>query len=147
MGMWLQHLHFRLVVGKPSYRYYSLKNPDRLVMDFKQGSQITGLPVTLNRQQLAQKIRTTQSKDSQYQSMVVELAKPVVVTERLLNSNGEYKLVLTIKPINARQNNNTSTTVSVVALSANKATNTVANQQMAPLVSTPKQPVAPVVPK
>lgn len=25
-------------------------------MDFKQGSQITGLPVTLNRQQLAQKI-------------------------------------------------------------------------------------------
>ncbi|WFC28911.1 hypothetical protein PT008_01250 [Proteus mirabilis] len=48
-------------------------------MDFKQGSQITGLPVTLNRQQLAQKIRTTQSKDSQYQSMVVELAKPVVV--------------------------------------------------------------------
>lgn len=48
--------------------------------------------------------------------MVVEFAKPVVVTERLLNSNGEYKLVLTIKPINARQNNNTSTTVSVVAL-------------------------------
>ncbi|HEK1720360.1 N-acetylmuramoyl-L-alanine amidase [Proteus mirabilis] len=139
-------LTFSFSGGKPSYRYYSLKNPDRLVIDFKQGSQITGLPVTLNRQQLAQKIRTTQSKDSQYQSMVVELAKPVVVTERLLNSNGEYKLVLTIKPINARQNNNTSTTVSVVALSPNKATNTVANQQMAPLVSTPKQPVAPVVP-
>lgn len=135
--------------GKPSYRYYSLKSPDRLVMDFKQSTKVTGLPATLGNGQLVHKIRSTQSKDSQYQSMVVELAQPVVVTESLMNVSGGYKLVLTIKAMNARQNSNAQSTVSVVALSPTATTshssvNT--NREMAPLMTKPVTEVTPVVP-
>lgn len=144
-------LTFTFSDGKPSYRYYSLKSPDRLVMDFKQGTKITGLPATLGNGQLVHKIRSTQSKDSQYQSMVVELAQPVVVTESLMNVSGGYKLVLTIKAMNARQNSNAQSTVSVVALSptatattSNSNANT--NREMAPLMTKPVTEVTPVVP-
>lgn len=144
-------LTFTFSDGKPSYRYYSLKSPDRLVMDFKQGTKITGLPATLGNGQLVHKIRSTQSKDSQYQSMVVELAQPVVVTESLMNVSGGYKLVLTIKAMNARQNSNAQSTVSVVALSptatattSNSSANT--NREMAPLITKPTTEVTPVVP-
>lgn len=144
-------LTFTFSDGKPSYRYYSLKSPDRLVMDFKQGTKITGLPATLGNGQLVHKIRSTQSKDSQYQSMVVELAQPVVVTESLMNVSGGYKLVLTIKAMNARQNSNAQSTVSVVALSptatattSHSSTNT--NREMAPLMTKPVTEVTPVVP-
>lgn len=144
-------LTFTFSDGKPSYRYYSLKSPDRLVMDFKQGTKITGLPATLGNGQLVHKIRSTQSKDSQYQSMVVELAQPVVVTESLMNVSGGYKLVLTIKTMNARQNSNAQSTVSVVALSptatattSHSSANT--NREMAPLMTKPVTEVTPVVP-
>lgn len=149
-------LTFTFSDGKPSYRYYSLKSPDRLVMDFKQSTKITGLPATLGNGQLVHKIRSTQSKDSQYQSMVVELAQPVVVTESLMNVSGGYKLVLTIKAMNSRLNSNTQSTVSVVALSptatattsstntSNTSSNT--NREMAPLMTKPTPEVAPVTP-
>lgn len=149
-------LTFTFSDGKPSYRYYSLKSPDRLVMDFKQSTKITGLPATLGNGQLVHKIRSTQSKDSQYQSMVVELAQPVVVTESLMNVSGGYKLVLTIKAMNSRQNSNTQSPVSVVALSStatattsstntsNTSSNT--NREMAPLITKPTPEVAPVTP-
>ncbi|QEZ94124.1 N-acetylmuramoyl-L-alanine amidase [Proteus sp. CD3] len=144
-------LTFTFSDGKPSYRYYSLKSPDRLVMDFKQGTKITGLPATLGNGQLVHKIRSTQSKDSQYQSMVVELAQPVVVTESLMSVSGGYKLVLTIKAMNARQNSNAQSTVSVVALSptatattSHSSANT--NREMAPLMTKPVTEVTPVVP-
>ncbi|MBI6528599.1 N-acetylmuramoyl-L-alanine amidase [Proteus vulgaris] len=141
-------LTFSFSDGKPSYRYYSLKSPDRLVMDFKQSTKITGLPAILGNGQLVHKIRATQSKDNQYQSMVLELAQPIVVTESLMNISGSYKLVLTIKPINARQNNHSQPTVNVVALSpttmAASTSNT--NREMAPLTMTPKAEVAPIAP-
>lgn len=146
-------LTFTFSDGKPSYRYYSLKSPDRLVMDFKQSTKITGLPATLGNGQLVHKIRSTQSKDSQYQSMVVELAQPVVVTESLMNASGGYKLVLTIKAINSRQNSNAQSTVSVVALSpaattttSTANTNSNTNREMAPLITKPTPEVAPVIP-
>lgn len=141
-------LTFSFSGGKPSYRYYSLKNPDRLVMDFKQSTKITGLPATLGNGQLVHKIRATQSKDSQYQSMVVELAQPIVVTESLMNVSGDYKLVLTIKPMNARQNNHSQPTVNVVALAPTTmtASDSNTNREMAPLTMTPKTEIAPVAP-
>ncbi|MBQ0212892.1 N-acetylmuramoyl-L-alanine amidase [Proteus vulgaris] len=141
-------LTFSFSGGKPSYRYYSLKNPDRLVMDFKQSTKITGLPATLGNGQLVHKIRATQSKDSQYQSMVVELAQPVVVTESLMNVSGDYKLALTIKPMNARQNNHSQPTVNVVALAPTTMTASASNtnREMAPLTMTPKTEIAPVAP-
>ncbi|GLX65202.1 hypothetical protein KMU_32440 [Proteus vulgaris] len=143
-------LTFTFSDGKPSYRYYSLKSPDRLVMDFKQSTKITGLPATLGNGQLVHKIRSTQSKDSQYQSMVVELAQPVVVTESLMNVSGGYKLVLTIKAISGRQNSNAQSTVSIIALSptatAATTSNSHTNREMAPLITKPTPEVAPVVP-
>lgn len=142
-------LTFSFRDGKPSYRYYSLKSPDRLVMDFKQSTKITGLPATLGNGLLVHKIRTTQSKDSQYQSIVLELAQPVVVTESLMKVSGGYKLVLTIKAINSRQNSNAQSTVSVVTLSpiATTTTSTVnTNREMAPLMTKPAAEVTPVVP-
>lgn len=145
-------LTFTFSDGKPSYRYYSLKSPDRLVMDFKQSTKITGLPATLGNGLLVHKIRSTQSKDSQYQSMVVELAQPVVVTESLVNVGGGYKLVLTIKAMSGRTNSNAQSTVTVVALSptamtSNSSVNTAANinREMAPLITKSTPDVAPIV--
>lgn len=139
-------LAFSFRDGKPSYRYYSLKNPDRLVIDLKQNTKIVGLPATLGNNQLVKKIRSTQSQDSQYQSMVVELAQPVVVTENLINVSDSYKLVLTIKALASRQVDNTQTTVSVVALSptAVPSNANTANSTMVPLTSTSKSEVKPV---
>lgn len=142
-------LTFTFSDGKPSYRYYSLKSPDRLVMDFKQNTKITGLPATLGNGLLVHKIRTTQSKDSQYQSIVLELAQPVVVTESLMNVSSGYKLVLTIKTINNRQNSNAQSAVSVVTLSPTATTTTSTantNREMAPLMTKPTAEVTPVVP-
>ncbi|WP_337239684.1 N-acetylmuramoyl-L-alanine amidase [Proteus faecis] len=145
-------LTFTFSDGKPSYRYYSLKSPDRLVMDFKQSTKITGLPATLGNGLLVHKIRSTQSKDSQYQSMVVELAQPVVVTESLVNVGGGYKLVLTIKAMSGRTNSNAQSTVTVVALSptamtSNSSVNTAANinREMAPLITKSTPDAAPIV--
>ncbi|WP_337240588.1 N-acetylmuramoyl-L-alanine amidase [Proteus faecis] len=145
-------LTFTFSDGKPSYRYYSLKSPDRLVMDFKQSTKITGLPATLGNGLLVHKIRSTQSKDSQYQSMVVELAQPVVVTESSVNVGGGYKLVLTIKAMSGRTNSNAQSTVTVVALSptamtSNSSVNTAANinREMAPLITKSTPDAAPIV--
>ncbi|WP_109406884.1 N-acetylmuramoyl-L-alanine amidase [Proteus faecis] len=145
-------LTFTFSDGKPSYRYYSLKSPDRLVMDFKQSTKITGLPATLGNGLLVHKIRSTQSKDGQYQSMVVELAQPVVVTESLVNVGGGYKLVLTIKAMSGRTNSNAQSTVTVVALSptamtSNSSVNTAANinREMAPLITKSTPDAAPIV--
>ncbi|MDL5167131.1 N-acetylmuramoyl-L-alanine amidase [Proteus faecis] len=145
-------LTFTFSDGKPSYRYYSLKSPDRLVMDFKQSTKITGLPATLGNGLLVHKIRSTQSKDSQYQSMVVELAQPVVVTESLVNVGAGYKLVLTIKAMSGRTNSNAQSTVTVVALSptamtSNSSVNTAANinREMAPLITKSTPDAAPIV--
>ncbi|MCT8249244.1 N-acetylmuramoyl-L-alanine amidase [Proteus vulgaris] len=145
-------LTFTFSDGKPSYRYYSLKSPDRLVMDFKQSTKITGLPATLGNGLLVHKIRSTQSKDSQYQSMVVELAQPVVVTESLVNVGGGHKLVLTIKAMSGRTNSNAQSTVTVVALSptamtSNSSVNTAANinREMAPLITKSTPDAAPIV--
>ncbi|WP_337237303.1 N-acetylmuramoyl-L-alanine amidase [Proteus faecis] len=145
-------LTFTFSDGKPSYRYYSLKSPDRLVMDFKQSTKIIGLPATLGNGLLVHKIRSTQSKDSQYQSMVVELAQPVVVTESLVNVGGGYKLVLTIKAMSGRTNSNAQSTVTVVALSptamtSNSSVNTAANinREMAPLITKSTPDAAPIV--
>lgn len=103
--------------GKPSYKFFSLKNPDRLVIDLKQNEKITGLPMSLSTNRLVHKIRTSQSQSTQYQRIVLELDGPVAVTESLLNNSGEYKLVLTLKGIKARQNANGQPTVTNVPLS------------------------------
>ncbi|AYY82704.1 MULTISPECIES: N-acetylmuramoyl-L-alanine amidase [Proteus] len=140
-------LTFSFSDGKPRYRYYSLKSPDRLVMDFKQSTKITGLPATLGSEQLVHKIRSTQSKDNQYQSIVLELAQPVMVTESLKNTSGNYKLVLTIKAMSARQNSHAQPTVSVIALSPpTTVTASNSNREMAPLVTKPKTDETPIVP-
>lgn len=103
--------------GKPSYKFFSLKNPDRLVIDLKQNAKITGLPASLSTNRLVHKIRTSQSQSTQYQRIVLELDGTVAVTESLLNSSGEYKLVLTLKGMKARQNTNGQPTVTNVPLS------------------------------
>lgn len=111
-------LTFLFSDGKPSYKIFTLKSPDRLVMDFKQSTKITGLPVPLSGNRLVHKIRTSQSQDNQYQRIVFELDQSVVVTESLANSNGNYKLVLTLKGQSARQNNNVQTAITIVPFSS-----------------------------
>lgn len=108
-------LTFTFRDGKPSYKFFSLKKPDRLVIDIKQTAAMTGLPVTLSRDQLVQKIRTSQSQDTQYQRIVLELGQNVAVAERLTSQGNEYKLVLTIKALNSKQNS--QSVITKVALS------------------------------
>ncbi|OAT49351.1 N-acetylmuramoyl-L-alanine amidase [Proteus hauseri ATCC 700826] len=129
----LTTLTFTFSDGKPGYKYFSLKKPDRLVIDFKQSANITGLPMSLSASQLVTKIRTSQSQDSQYQRIVLELAQPIAVTESLSAQGSNYKLVLTLKGLNSRQSSSNQTSVNTVVLSSSAV-----NMNMAPM--TPIKP-------
>ncbi|MEQ4924055.1 N-acetylmuramoyl-L-alanine amidase [Proteus hauseri] len=126
----LTTLTFTFSDGKPGYKYFSLKSPDRLVIDFQQSTKIAGLPTPLSANQLVHKIRTSQSQDSQYQRIVLELAQPIAVTESISAQGNSYKLVLTLKGLNSRQSANIQTSISTVRLSSSST-----SMNMAPMTS------------
>lgn len=88
-------LHF--AGGNPEYRFFPLHEPERLVVDFRQSDQVSGLPIKFINNNLVKGLRTSQPPNSQYQRIVIDLANAVkasAVTEQI---NHRYQIVFTLK--------------------------------------------------
>lgn len=88
-------LHF--AGGSPEYRFFPLHEPERLVVDFRQSDQVTGLPMKFINHNLVKGVRTSQPPNSQYQRIVIELANAVTASAVVEQINDYYQIVFTLK--------------------------------------------------
>jgi len=82
--------------GQPVYGFFPLHSPERVVLDIRQSGVIQGLPLTFSGDNIVNRIRSSQPKDSQSIRLVFELtqaARTRAVTQR--NGNN-YDVVFTI---------------------------------------------------
>jgi len=63
--------------GKPDYAFFSLHNPERVVIDVKQSGVMKGLPLNFNGQNLVKRVRSSNAQDAQSQRLVFELTQKV----------------------------------------------------------------------
>lgn len=108
-------LHF--AGGNPEYRFFPLHEPERLVVDFRQSDQVSGLPMKFINNNLVKGIRTSQPPNSQYQRIVIELANAVKASAVAEQINHRYKIVFTLK------NNRAGASQPQTSQSATEATN------------------------
>ncbi|QLK87900.1 AMIN domain-containing protein [Arsenophonus endosymbiont of Aphis craccivora] len=108
-------LHF--AGGNPEYRFFPLHEPERLVVDFRQSDQVSGLPMKFINNNLVKGIRTSQPPNSQYQRIVIELANAVKASAVAEQINHRYQIVLTLK------NNRAEALQPQTSQSATEATN------------------------
>lgn len=88
-------LHF--AGDNPEYRFFPLHEPERLVVDFRQSDQVSGLPMKFINNNLVKGIRTSQPPNSQYQRIVIELANAVKASAVAEQINHRYQIVFTLK--------------------------------------------------
>ncbi len=82
--------------GQPVYAFFSLHNPNRVVLDVRQSGVVQGLPLNFSGENIVKRIRTSTPKDKQSVRLVFELTqagKTRAVTQRNGNS---YSVVFTI---------------------------------------------------
>ncbi|HGJ5883790.1 N-acetylmuramoyl-L-alanine amidase AmiB [Arsenophonus sp.] len=108
-------LHF--AGGNPEYRFFPLHEPERLVVDFRQSDQVSGLPMKFINNNLVKGIRTSQPPNSQYQRIVIELANAVKASAVAEQINHRYQIVFTLK------NNRAGASQPQTSQSATEATN------------------------
>ncbi|WP_334471584.1 N-acetylmuramoyl-L-alanine amidase AmiB [Arsenophonus sp. PmNCSU2021_1] len=108
-------LHF--AGGNPEYRFFPLHEPERLVVDFRQSDQVSGLPMKFINNNLVKGIRTSQPPNSQYQRIVIELANAVKASAVAEQINHRYQIVFTLK------NNRAGASQPQTSKSATEATN------------------------
>uniref|UniRef100_A0A3B0M1W8 N-acetylmuramoyl-L-alanine amidase n=1 Tax=Arsenophonus endosymbiont of Trialeurodes vaporariorum TaxID=235567 RepID=A0A3B0M1W8_9GAMM len=108
-------LHF--AGGNPEYRFFPLHEPERLVVDFRQSDQVSGLPMKFINNNLVKGIRTSQLPNSQYQRIVIELANEVKASAVAEQINHRYQIVFTLK------NNRAAASQPHTSQSATEATN------------------------
>ncbi|ULR30588.1 N-acetylmuramoyl-L-alanine amidase AmiB [Dickeya fangzhongdai] len=65
--------------GQPVYEYFSLNNPNRVVIDISQSGMMKGLPLAFNGQNLIARIRTSNAKDPKSLRLVLDLTQKVQV--------------------------------------------------------------------
>lgn len=65
--------------GQPVYEYFSLDNPNRVVIDISQSGVMKGLPLTFNGQNLIARIRSSNAKDPKSLRLVLDLTQKVQV--------------------------------------------------------------------
>jgi N-acetylmuramoyl-L-alanine amidase len=75
---------------KPDYKYFSLKNPNRLVIDFKSSKNRVSLTNLLNKDKRIKKIRSSQSKSNGTTRLVLELASNYQLAVFPLAPAGQY---------------------------------------------------------
>ncbi|WP_439647104.1 N-acetylmuramoyl-L-alanine amidase [Arsenophonus endosymbiont of Aleurodicus floccissimus] len=108
-------LHF--AGGNPEYRFFPLHEFERLVVDFRQSDQVSGLPMKFINNNLLKGIRTSHPPNSQYQRIVIELANGVKVSTVAEQINHRYQIVFTLK------NNRAGASQPKTSQSATEATN------------------------
>ncbi len=81
---------------KPVYAFFSLHNPDRVVVDIRQSNAAQGLPLDFNGQNIIKRIRSSQPVEAQTIRLVVELTRKSRVQANVTQENGRYSLVFTL---------------------------------------------------
>ncbi|MFU9137019.1 N-acetylmuramoyl-L-alanine amidase AmiB [Erwinia tasmaniensis] len=82
--------------GQPTYAFFPLHNPDRVVLDIRQSGVIKGLPLTFNGENIVKRIRSSKPIDGQSIRLVFELnqkGKTRAITQR---SGSSYNVIFTI---------------------------------------------------
>ena len=76
--------------NKPDFKYFSLKSPQRLVIDFKDSTNNADLMSAIKADRRVQKIRTSRSKQKGTTRLVLELAEDYRVSVFPLAPAGQY---------------------------------------------------------
>jgi len=76
--------------NKPDYKYFSLKNPQRLVIDFKNSKNLVSFNNVLKNDKSIKRIRTSKSKNKGTTRLVLELADNYSLAVFPLSPAGQY---------------------------------------------------------
>ncbi|MFI0488343.1 MAG: N-acetylmuramoyl-L-alanine amidase AmiB [Yersinia sp. (in: enterobacteria)] len=82
--------------GKPIYAFFSLKSPERVVLDVRQKGNLSGLPLEFSGQNLLKRIRSSIPKDEQSTRLVLELTQKVKTRAVTQQSGNHYTVVITM---------------------------------------------------
>ncbi|WP_343464022.1 N-acetylmuramoyl-L-alanine amidase AmiB [Pantoea sp.] len=83
--------------GQPVYGFFSLHNPNRVVLDIRQSGAIQGLPLNFSGQNIVQRIRSSQPKDNQSIRLVFELTQPTKTRATTQRDGNQYRVVFTLR--------------------------------------------------
>jgi N-acetylmuramoyl-L-alanine amidase len=78
------------LTNKPHYSYFSLKNPQRLVIDFKDSKNLASLAQSAKNDRRVKRIRTSTAKNKQNTRLVLELASEYKLSVFALTPAGQY---------------------------------------------------------
>jgi len=110
--------------NKPDYKYFSLKNPQRLVIDFKNSKNLVSFKNVLKTDKRIKLIRTSKSKTKGTTRLVLELADDYSLTVFPLAPAGQYgnRLVIDLydknrvsKVVNTETENKRDIVIAIVA--------------------------------
>ncbi|SFN34351.1 N-acetylmuramoyl-L-alanine amidase [Xenorhabdus japonica] len=96
------------VGGYPDYRFFPLHSPERVVVDIRQASKISGLPMRLSDQNLVKLVRSSQSPDAHHQRVVLELAHKATTISTVKHVGNKSQVVMTLKANGAGINSSVS---------------------------------------
>ncbi|RLM28239.1 N-acetylmuramoyl-L-alanine amidase [Brenneria alni] len=82
--------------GQPTYAFFPLSNPSRVVIDIRQTVLIQGLPLEFSGQNLIKRIRTSNAQDAQSIRLVLDLTQPARTRAVTQQSGSGYKVVFTV---------------------------------------------------
>ncbi|MGM3159307.1 N-acetylmuramoyl-L-alanine amidase AmiB [Dickeya undicola] len=85
--------------GQPVYEYFSLSNPNRVVIDITQSGVMKGLPLAFNGQNLIARIRTSNAKDPKSLRLVLDLTQKVQVQAVKDGNSAVFTLTGERKPV------------------------------------------------
>ena len=81
---------------QPVYAFFSLHNPERVVVDIRQSMPAQGLPLDFNGQNIIRRIRTSQPADAQSIRLVFDLTRKARVNAAVEQANGHHNVVITL---------------------------------------------------
>lgn len=82
--------------AQPVYAFFTLHNPERVVVDIRQSGPVQGLPLAFNGENLIQRIRTSQPVDSQSLRLVLDLTAKAKARAALAQKGSRYTVVVTV---------------------------------------------------
>ncbi len=81
---------------RPVYAFFSLHNPERVVVDIRESMPAQGLPLDFNGQNIIRRIRTSQAPDAQGIRLVFDLTRKSRARAAVEQGNGHYNVVVTL---------------------------------------------------
>ncbi|WP_406705490.1 N-acetylmuramoyl-L-alanine amidase AmiB [Sodalis sp.] len=81
---------------QPVYAFFSLHNPERVVVDIRQSGPVQGLPLDFSGENVIKRIRTSTPVDKQSIRLVFELTRKSRAQATTRQVDGRYNVVLTV---------------------------------------------------